>query len=218
MAKRLFDISVSIGALLILGLPLIVVGLVIILIDGKPVFYPHRRIGRGGRPFWLYKFRTMKSSEGGAVITTQGDDRITPIGQVLRRWKIDELPQLWNVLCGQMSVVGPRPEAERLVRYYTGEQRQLLEQTPGIASMSQLVYPHEPELLCGYPNAEEIYLKQLMPKKIAVDLQYEQHRTFWSDLKLLAELLSFVVSGRSRRIDRSFSLASSTQQDIIAKV
>jgi len=102
-----------------------------------------------------------------------------------------------------MSLIGPRPEAERLIRYYTPEQRQLLEQTPGLASMSQLVYPHEVEILRGHPDPEEFYRQQLMPKKLAVDLDYERHRTFFSDLRLLMELAFFVILGKSNRLDRS---------------
>jgi len=214
MAKRLFDIGIAAVALLLLTLPLSLVAVAILLVDGKPVFYPQRRIGRGGRSFWLYKFRTMRSAEDGPVITTQGDHRITPTGAVLRRWKIDELPQFWNVLRGDMSIVGPRPEADRLVHYYTPEQRRLLEQTPGLASMSQLVYPHEADLLQGYSNPEEMYVKQLMPKKIAVDLEYEHTRTFHSDLRLLAELALLVIASRSQRIDRDFCIISPQKKDL----
>jgi lipopolysaccharide/colanic/teichoic acid biosynthesis glycosyltransferase len=214
MAKRVFDIGVSAVALLLLALPLTLVALAVRLVDGRPVFYLQRRIGRGGRPFWLYKFRTMRSAESGPVITTQGDHRITPTGQVLRRWKIDELPQLWNVLRSDMSIVGPRPEAERLVRYYTPEQRKLLEQTPGLASMSQLVYPHEAELLQGHSDPEETYITQLMPKKIAVDLEYEHTRTFLSDLRLLGELARLVMTGKSHRTDRDFRVISNQKNDL----
>ena len=147
MAKRLLDIGVSSVILTSLALPLVLIALAIKLVMGGPVLYRQLRIGRGGMAFWLYKFRTMRPCEGGSVITTEGDPRITPLGSVLRRWKLDELPQFWNVLRGDMSLIGPRPEAERLVHYYTPEQRRLLEQTPGLASMSQLVYPHERELL-----------------------------------------------------------------------
>jgi lipopolysaccharide/colanic/teichoic acid biosynthesis glycosyltransferase len=205
MTKRLFDISVSLVVLLVLALPLAGVALAITFFDGRPVLYRQRRAGRGGQPFWLYKFRTMKVSNGGSLITTKGDPRITLLGRFLRRWKLDELPQFWNVVRGEMSLVGPRPEVERFVCHYTPEQRLLLHQTPGIASLSQLVYPHESNMLRGYPEPEVIYLQQLMPKKIAVDLEYERRRTFWSDLRLLAEVVLLIL-GKSYRIDHNFHL------------
>jgi lipopolysaccharide/colanic/teichoic acid biosynthesis glycosyltransferase len=212
MGKRTFDIFVSMIGLLLLALPLALIAVAIKITDGRPVFYRQLRIGRGARPFWLYKFRTMRSLENGPVITAEGDSRVTAIGQVLRRWKLDELPQLLNVLRGDMSVVGPRPEAERLVRYYTAEQRKVLEQTPGLASMAQLVYPHEAALLRGCSNPEEVYTRDLMPRKLAVDIEYERTRTFVSDLKLLAELVLLISIGKSGRIDRNVAIGSSGQR------
>jgi lipopolysaccharide/colanic/teichoic acid biosynthesis glycosyltransferase len=201
MAKRLLDIVVSSVILASLALPLVLLAFAIKLVMGGPVLYRQLRIGRGGRAFWLYKLRTMRASDRGSVITTAEDPRITPLGRLLRRWKLDEIPQFWNILRGDMSLIGPRPEAERLVHYYTPEQRRLLEQTPGLASMSQLVYPHESELLRGHSNPEELYLQQLMPRKLAVDLDYERRRNFFSDLRLLMELVLLVALGKSHRID-----------------
>jgi lipopolysaccharide/colanic/teichoic acid biosynthesis glycosyltransferase len=172
--------------------------LTIKIVDGGPVFYRQVRIGRNGKPFWFYKFRTMKVSAGGSLVTSEGDPRVTRIGRVLRRWKLDELPQLWNILRGDMGIVGPRPEAERLVRQYTPEQLRILEITPGLAGMSQLVYPHEAELLRRYADPEEFYVRELMPRKIAVDLEYQRTRTFLTDLGLLAKLLLLIFFGKSR--------------------
>lgn len=205
--KRLFDIMVSAVGLALLALPFGIIALAVKLSSRGPVFYRQRRIGRGAKPFCLYKFATMHMGEGGSLITAEGDPRITPVGRVLRRWKLDELPQLWNVLVGEMSIVGPRPEVERFVRYYTPEQRRLLEQTPGLAGMSQLVYPHEADTLRGCPNPEEVYLQQLMPRKLGVDLQYERSRTFWSDLRLIAEL-ALLILGKSYRVDQNFRIRS----------
>jgi lipopolysaccharide/colanic/teichoic acid biosynthesis glycosyltransferase len=204
--KRSFDILVSAGGLALLAFPFAVIALAIKLSSTGPVFYRQQRIGRGGRPFCLYKFRTMRVREDGPLITVEGDPRITRVGRVLRRCKVDELPQLWNVLCGDMSIIGPRPEVERLVRHYTPEQRRLLEQTPGLAGRSQLVYPQEADVLQGYPNPEEVYRQYLMPKKLAVDLEYERSRTFRSDLLLLAEIILLSLLGKSYRIDRSFEI------------
>jgi lipopolysaccharide/colanic/teichoic acid biosynthesis glycosyltransferase len=107
-----------------------------------------------------------------------------------------------------MSIIGPRPEVERYVCHYTPEQRRLLEQTPGLASLSQLVYPHEADMLRNYPNPEEIYVQELMPRKLAVDLDYESYRNFWSDLRLLAEI-ALLVAGKSHRVDTDFFPSSS---------
>jgi lipopolysaccharide/colanic/teichoic acid biosynthesis glycosyltransferase len=204
LLKRSFDLVVSAVGLLLLAFPFAVIALAIKLCSTGPVFYRQQRIGRGGRPFCLYKFRTMHVRGDGPLITVEGDPRITRVGRALRRWKLDELPQLWNVLRGDMSIVGPRPEVEQLVRYYTLEQRRLLEQTPGLAGLSQLVYPYEADVLQEYSNPEEVYRQYLMPKKLSVDLEYERHRTFWSDLLLLAEIILLSLLGKSYRIDRNF--------------
>jgi lipopolysaccharide/colanic/teichoic acid biosynthesis glycosyltransferase len=170
------------------------------------VFYRQQRVGRDGRLFWLYKFRTMPVDARGPSITVVGDPRIIRIGHVLRRYKIDELPQLWNILCSEMSIVGLRPEVEPLVRHYSPEQRRILQQTPGLASLSQLAYPYEADLLRGYPNPEEVYIRHLLPRKIAMDLHYEAIRTFWSDLRLLGEIALLSLMGKSYRIDYTFRI------------
>jgi lipopolysaccharide/colanic/teichoic acid biosynthesis glycosyltransferase len=206
--KRWFDILFALAALGLLAVPFAVIGLATKLSSRGPIFFRQLRIGRGGKPFWLYKFRTMYVTEGGSLVTVEGDPRITSVGRLLRRWKLDELPQFWNVLRGEMSVIGPRPEVERYVAHYTPEQRRLLGQTPGLAGLSQLVYPHEADLLRSCANAEEFYVRELMPKKIAVDLRYETSRTFWSDLQLLFEMVLLIL-GRSHRVDRNFFVVQS---------
>jgi lipopolysaccharide/colanic/teichoic acid biosynthesis glycosyltransferase len=203
--KRLFDIVISATGLALLAVPFAVIALAIKVSSAGTVFYRQKRMGRGGRPFWLYKFRSMRNTKGGAQVTVDGDPRITTVGRVLRRWKLDELPQLYNILRGDMSVVGPRPEVERFVRSYTAEQLLVLEQTPGLAGLAQLVYPHEADLLRGCDDPQEAYVRYLLPKKIAVDLQYEQKRTFWSDMRLLGEL-ALLVLGKSYRTDRNFRI------------
>jgi lipopolysaccharide/colanic/teichoic acid biosynthesis glycosyltransferase len=204
LLRRSFDIVVSAVGLILLACPFAVIALAIKLSSPGPVFYRQQRIGRGEQPFCLYKFRTMRVRADGPLITVEGDPRITRVGRSLRRWKLDELPQLWNVLRGDMSIIGPRPEVERLVRYYTPEQRRLLDYTPGIAGLSQLVYPHEADVLRGYPNPEDVYRQYLMPKKLAVDLAYERNRTFRSDLVLLTEIILLSLLRKSHRIDRNF--------------
>ena len=203
MAKRLFDITVAAVGLSVMSIPMVLIAIVIKLLDSGPVFYRQRRIGRAGNPFWLYKFRTMKQSHHGPAVTGEGDSRIIPAFRVLRKSKLDEVPQLWNVLKGDMSIVGPRPEVETLVHSYTAEQRRLLNFKPGIAGLSQLVYSHEAEILGRCPNPEEVYLKIVMPRKIAIDLVYEERRTFWSDLLLLAEIMVFVIRRETGRKDKT---------------
>src|SRR5262245_21703306 len=148
MVRRLSDIVIASVVLLVLSLPLRFVCLLQKLTSPGPVFFRQRRAGRHGVPFWLYKFRTLKvrQAAGASALTAHGDPRITPIGHFLRRWKVDELPQLWNVLKGDMSLVGPRPEMEKFVHLYTAEQKHVLDVKPGLAFMAQLVYPHEPDL------------------------------------------------------------------------
>jgi lipopolysaccharide/colanic/teichoic acid biosynthesis glycosyltransferase len=212
--KRSFDILFSLVGLSLLAIPFAVIGPAIKLSSRGPVFFRQQRIGRGGKPFWLYKFRTMYGGVGGSLITVEGDSRITPLGRVLRRWKLDELPQLWNVLLGDMGIVGPRPEAERLVRQYTPEQHRILDITPGLAGMSQLVYPHEAELLRGCRDPEEVYVKVFMPRKIAVDLEYERTRTFLTDLRLLGRLLLFIVIGKSRHTEHDLDACVAVESEL----
>jgi lipopolysaccharide/colanic/teichoic acid biosynthesis glycosyltransferase len=154
--------------------------------DGGPVLHRAVRIGRGGRPFRLFKFRTMVAGADsmGPGITAGGDPRITPLGRRLRRAKLDELPQLVNVLLGDMSLVGPRPEDPRYVALYTPEQRQVLLVRPGITSAASLAYRREEQLLSG-PDWEAAYRGQVMPAKLTIDLDYLARRSFWSDVMLI---------------------------------
>jgi lipopolysaccharide/colanic/teichoic acid biosynthesis glycosyltransferase len=206
--KRLFDILFSLVSLSLLAVPLLVVGAAIKLTSRGPIFFRQRRIGRGSKPFWLYKFRTMYIGESGSLVTAEGDPRITPLGRLLRRSKVDELPQLWNILLGEMTIIGPRPEVERYVAHYTPDQRRLLEQTPGLAGLSQLVYPTEADILRHCLNPEEFYIRELMPKKIAVDLHYEAVRNFRSDLRLMFEMVLLIL-GKSYRVDSDFPVVAS---------
>jgi lipopolysaccharide/colanic/teichoic acid biosynthesis glycosyltransferase len=205
LTRRIIDVTLASTALTVLALPLAVCAAVVKLTSRGPVFYRQQRIGRNGRPFCLYKFRTMRDGAGGGQVTVAGDARVTGAGRIMRRLKLDELPQLFNVVAGDMAIIGPRPEVERFVRQYTSEQRQILAFTPGLASMAQLVYPHESDLLRHAVDPEQVYVAELVPKKVAVDLAYEQRRTLWTDLLLAAEI-ALLVAGRSYRIDRQLSL------------
>lgn len=184
--QRLFDIVAAGAGLLLLSPLLLVVALWVKLDSPGPVFYRALRVGRGGTPFRLFKFRSMvvDADRRGPGITTSGDNRVTRSGRWLRRTKVDELPQLLNVLRGEMSLVGPRPEDPRYVALYTPEQRQILAYRPGITSAASLAYRHEETLLTG-PDWETVYLQQVMPAKLAVDLEYMAQRSLYTDLQLI---------------------------------
>ncbi|GIX06584.1 MAG: glycosyl transferase [Candidatus Poribacteria bacterium] len=160
-----------------------------------PILYRAVRVGRGGRPFVLYKFRSMVAAADrqGPGITAADDERITPIGRWLRRYRLDELPNLWNVLKGEMSLVGPRPELPRYVRHYTPEQLRVLSVRPGITGPTQLAFRHEEEMLRGQADPEQYYLEALLPKKLSSDLEYIATRTFWKDLGYLLATLGAVA-------------------------
>lgn len=186
MAKRLFDLLFSAIGLIVL-LPLFVVIVLLIKLDSAgSIFYRARRVGKDGVPFRLYKFRTMipDADQHGPAITISDDARITPVGRWLRRTKLDELPQLINVLLGQMSLVGPRPEAPSYVALYTGQQRRVLRVRPGITSPAAIAYRHEQQLLSG-PEWKKRYVEEIMPAKLALDIEYVQESSLWGDINIL---------------------------------
>ncbi|RMF48817.1 MAG: sugar transferase [Chloroflexota bacterium] len=186
MLKRTFDILVSTLALIVLAPVFAVVAIAIKISSPGPIFYRATRVGRYGVPFKLYKFRSMvvDADKIGGGITTAQDSRITPIGRFLRRTKLDELPQLLNVLRGEMSLVGPRPEDPRYVALYTEEQRRVLNVRPGITSPASVRYRNEQALLSG-ADWEAVYVQQILPNKLAIELQYIERATLLSDLSVL---------------------------------
>lgn len=186
MLKRLFDIVVS-GVGLVVLLPVFLsLALWVKLSSEGPIFYRATRTGRYGHPFKLLKFRSMvvNADRVGPGITSAGDPRITPIGRMLRRTKLDELPQLINVLRGEMSLVGPRPEDPRYVALYTEAQRQVLNVRPGITSLASVAYRDEESLLTG-SDWETCYVQQIMPAKLEIDLTYAHNATLWQDLQII---------------------------------
>jgi lipopolysaccharide/colanic/teichoic acid biosynthesis glycosyltransferase len=191
LGKRAFDILAS-GLGLLLVLPLAaVIGLLIKLADRGPIFFGQIRIGRLGKPFRIWKFRSMvvDADRLGVSITGEDDPRITSIGRFLRKTKLDELPQLWNVLVGEMSLVGPRPEVARYVDRYTPEQRQILQYRPGITDLASLLFRNEEELLCGAQDVEEFYLRYCLPKKIELNQKYAQSATLLTDAWVILQTL-----------------------------
>ncbi len=186
-AKRGLDVVASALGLIALAPVGLCAAVAIGLADGRPVIYRATRAGRHGRPFTMYKFRTMwrDAAARGPAITTAADPRVTRVGRVLRRAKIDELPQLWNVLRGDMSLVGPRPEDPVYVALYTPAQRAVLAARPGITGPAQLAFADETRLLRP-GHAHEDYVDVVLPAKLAVDLEYVATFSPWRDLRILA--------------------------------
>jgi lipopolysaccharide/colanic/teichoic acid biosynthesis glycosyltransferase len=188
MGKRMFDIAGATLGLVLAG-PLLLILAVAIKIESRgPVFFRGVRVGLHGHRFRIFKFRSMvaDAEQSGPGITAAGDSRVTRLGRLLRRFKLDELPQLLNVLKGEMSLVGPRPEDPRYVAHYTAEQRRVLSVRPGITGAASVRYRHEEVLLRG-PDWETVYLTVIMPDKLKIDLAYIEHWSFGSDLKVLVQ-------------------------------
>lgn len=185
--KRLTDIIISLAGLLIL-FPLFVVVSLLIKLDSKgPLLFRQERIGKDYRAFRIYKFRTMTAdSQGrGSLITVRGDVRITRVGKTLRAAKIDELPQLLNVLRGEMSLVGPRPEVRKYVELYEKDYRRLLRIRPGITDPASIRYSSEESILASSQNWEEEYVGRILPEKIKLSLEYVDNHTVITDLELI---------------------------------
>lgn len=188
MAKRLFDVVISLLGLVILSPFFVVVAIAIKLDSPGAIFFRGKRVGKDSRIFYIYKFRTMSAdaAQRGPGITTGDDARITRVGELLRRTKIDELPQLINVVKGDMSLVGPRPEDPAYVAHYTPEQRKVLTVLPGITSAASLMFRREEHLLRG-SNWEYVYLNEVMPQKLALELEYLRRRNLGTDIVLIAK-------------------------------
>lgn len=184
MLQRIMDVVVGAIALTMLS-PLFVAAAVVVKASSPgPVFYRTERVGKDGRRFTLLKFRSMHVSNDGARLTRAGDTRVTAMGAVLRRWKIDELPQLLNVLRGDMSLVGPRPEDPVYVAHYTEAERDVLRVRPGLTGPASLLYRNEETQLTG-DHWERTYIEQIMREKLRIDLEYLSRRSVASDLNLL---------------------------------
>ncbi len=203
--RRVLDVGGSL-LLLTLSLPvLLVAALAIKLSSPGPVFYRQERVGRDGRLFQIWKLRTMRlSAAGGPLVTAQDDARITPLGQRLRSWKLDELPQLFNVIKGDMSLVGPRPQVPRFVERFDPERRRVvLSVRPGITGPTALYFRHEEYLLAGQADREEVYLARILPVKLDMDARYVCGRSLQGDLRVLADTLYLVLSRLAGRAGHS---------------
>ena len=187
--KRIFDFTTSLIGLIIISPILLFIALFISLESKGGVFYKQKRVGKGNKDFYVYKFRSMivdADKKGLLSIGKDGKDpRVTKFGYIIRKYKLDELPQLLNVLKGDMSLVGPRPEVRKYVELYTEEQKQVFKVRPGITDIASIKFRNENDLLSQSPNPEEYYIKEIMPQKLSLNLEYIKTRTFFGDIKLI---------------------------------
>ena len=184
---RLFDIIFSFFGLLLLSPLFLIIALWIIMDDPGPVFYRQQRVGKDGKDFGLLKFRSMRVGADKMSLITIGerDPRVTRAGYYIRKYKLDELPQLWNVFIGDMSLVGPRPEVRRYVELYTSEQRKVLSIRPGITDYASIEYIDENRLLALSSDPDKTYIEEIMPAKIALNMRYINHQTIGEYIKII---------------------------------
>ncbi len=210
--KRVFDFVVAGVGLVVLSPLLLVIALAVKLSSPGPVLFRQKRVGFGGKGFWMLKFRSMRvdAEETGPSITQEGDTRVTRIGRLLRKTKLDELPQLWNVVVGEMSLVGPRPEVPEYVLRYTAKQRRVLQLKPGITSPATLEFRNEEEMLreeigaaesaADWERVENFYVEYCMPRKIELNLEYAERASLWQDfLIILRTVFPFHYAHRRKR-------------------
>lgn len=191
--KRAFDVCCSALGLAVLSPLLLVISGVVGFTSPGGVFFRQERIGKGGKPFTIYKFRSMRKDNAGLKITTGHDARVTPVGKFLRKSKMDELPQLWNVLKGDMSFVGPRPEVQEYTDLYNEEQRQIFLVRPGITDLASIEFRNENDLLTDSEDPNRTYIEEIMPQKIDLGLTYIENLSPLYDIKLIFRTLVTVI-------------------------
>lgn len=195
MAKRTFDIISSLLGLLLLS-PILLFVILAVVVDSKGgAFYKQVRVGMAGKDFGLLKFRTMRVDADKLGLLTVGgrDPRITKVGYFLRRYKLDELPQLFNILTGDMSVVGPRPEVRKYVEMYSDEQMKVLEVRPGLTDFASIEYVNENEVLARSENPEETYIQEIMPHKLQLNQKYIQEKSFLTDIQIIFSTIKKIL-------------------------
>ena len=196
--KRLFDIIASACGLLVLS-PVFLIMAIWIKLDSKgPVFYRQVRVGRHNKDFRIFKFRSMRvGADKGSLVTIGGrDPRITRSGYFIRKYKLDEFPQLINVFKGEMSLVGPRPEVRHYVDYWTSEQMHVLDVRPGITDPASIKFRNENELMEKVENPEDYYINVIMQEKIRLYLEYVQNASFWHDIRLVLQTFKVIITER----------------------
>ncbi len=194
MIKRLFDIITALIGIIILSPFLFIIALLVIIDSRGGIFYKQVRVGKDMKEFKLFKFRTMFTDADKKGLLTVGmrDNRITRMGYYLRKYKLDELPQLFNVLIGNMSMVGPRPEVPKYVAMYSDEQKKVLSVKPGITDYASIVYANENEILANAPNPEDVYISKIMPSKLKLNLKYIDEMGLMTDLGIIVKTLGKV--------------------------
>ena len=192
--KRGFE-AVAAGIFVLVLSPLLAAVALAVRCSGPgPILFRQARVGLRGKPFDILKFRTMRTSpDAGPLITSAGDPRVTRVGRVLRRWKLDELPQLVNVLRGEMSFVGPRPEVPRYVDMFAEAYQELLAVRPGITDLASLTFRDEETLLARSANAEELYVHEILPRKLALSRAYVRQRSLGLDVRLIARTVAAIL-------------------------
>jgi len=195
---RFFDVLFALVGFIVLFPIFLIIALFVKVGSKGPIFFKQKRIGQYGKEFGLYKFRSMYvNAEAKGQLTVGGkDSRINPVGYILRKYKLDELPQLINVLVGEMSLVGPRPEVKKYVDLYTEEQLQVLKVLPGITDYASLEYRNENELLSNASNPEEYYILEIMPKKIELNYRYINDRSFKRYFSILFQTVWTAIKGK----------------------
>ena len=190
MMKFLFDrISSLFGLLVLSPVLLVVAALIKIRMPGGPVIFKQQRVGRNGKLFTMYKFRSMTVNHSGSSVSVAGESRITPLGAKLRKYKLDELPELWNVLKGDMSLVGPRPDVPGYADRLQGEDRLVLKLRPGITGPASLKYAHEEEILAQVADPRRYNDEVIFPDKVRINLDYYYNRTFCGDIRLIFQTI-----------------------------
>jgi len=188
--KRIFDLTIAILGLIILAVPMALIAILIRITSGSPILFTQERVGKGGQIFYVKKFRTMSvRSVEDSSITVAGDSRVTAIGSYLRRWKLDELPQLWNVLVGEMSLVGPRPDVPGYADKLQGDDRKLLLLRPGITGPATLAYRNEEEILAKVSDPVQYNNEIIYPDKVRINLEYMEKCSLMQDLKYILETM-----------------------------
>jgi lipopolysaccharide/colanic/teichoic acid biosynthesis glycosyltransferase len=197
MLKRLLDILASSVALILLFPLLFILGVAVAVTSPGGAFFRQVRVGKDGREFALLKFRSMRpgSEAGGQITVGTRDPRITGVGHFLRKTKLDELPQLINILKGDMSVIGPRPEVPKYVALYSSEQRKVLSVRPGLSSLASIAYINENEVLGRSNDPERTYIEEVMPAKLELDLRYVREQGLVMDLRIIASTLARLIKG-----------------------
>lgn len=214
ISKRLFDVSVSFIGMLVLAPLFLLAALAVKTSSPGPLFFLQIRIGRNGRFFKICKFRTMvMDSERHGTITTGTDSRITPVGRILRRLKLDEYPQLWNVLIGNMSFVGPRPDVPGYADKLDGHSRKILSLRPGITSPASIFFRNEEELLAKVADPQYVNDHVIWPKKVELNLEYLEKWSFWRDVGFIVITVAPAINGWLKLVP----VSDSFEGDIVAK-